>query len=227
MSSLHAFAVALRRDDVLHFLGYPVGRRPAPGIEQLLDAAIEEARGLSAPRAAWRRLPIEAAPAVELDPVPAEGLVVGLVTAGRAIEDRAAERLAGGDATGALLLDAAGSAAVEEAADRASAAIVAELGGGDPDSALLADDRAGGGGHVSCRISPGYGRWRLSAQRALFGWLPHRELGIELGESLLMTPRKSVSFAMWVGADARPLSGLSGCARCELETCRYRREPRA
>jgi len=227
VSPIRAFAITLRRDDVLHFLGYPAGRQPAPGIERLLAAAIDEARSLSAPRAAWRRLAIDAAPAIELDPVPAEGLVVGLVTAGRAIEDRAAERLAAGDATGALLLDAAGSAAVEEAADRVSAAIVVELGGGDPGSAFRVDDRESGGGHVSCRISPGYGRWRLSAQRALFDRLPHRELGIELGQSLLMTPRKSVSFAMWVGADARPLSGLSGCARCELETCRYRREARA
>ncbi len=165
MSRVHAFEVALRREDVLHFLGYPDGREPAPALARLLDRAITEARRLARPRAAWRRLPIGEAPAVELDPLAAAGLVVGLVTAGRQIEELAAERLAAGDATSALLLDAAGSAAVEEAADRAGAAIVAELDGGDPLAALFAGDRASGG-HVSCRISPGYGRWALSAQRA-------------------------------------------------------------
>lgn len=223
---MRAFAVTIRRADVLHFLGYPAGREPAPQLSRQLEAAIEEARSLCVPRAGWRRLPIAEARAVELEPLPAEGLVVGLVTAGGSLETRTADHLAAGDATAALLLDAAGSAAVEEAADRAGAAIVAELAGGDPEAALLVDDRSAGAGHVSCRVSPGYGRWPLSAQRALFARLPHRELGIELGGSLLMTPRKSVSFAMWIGADARPIAGLSGCARCELETCRYRREAR-
>ncbi len=56
--------------------------------------------------------------------------MIGLVTAGAAIVAAASARMERGDATGALLLDACGSAAAEEAADRISAAIVAALSAG-------------------------------------------------------------------------------------------------
>ena len=228
--------VALPRSDVLHFLGYPAGREPQPRIAALLDECLQEARRLVRGRAVWTTLSADEAPEIGLAPLPASGLVIGLATAGAAIVEAASERIARGDSTAALLLDACGSAAAEEAADRASAAIVATLGGvadssTEPglavDAALPAaapDNRAAA---ISCRISPGYGRWSLESQPALFARLPHREIGVHLESTMLMVPRKSVSFAMWLGADARPIAGLSGCARCELESCRYRREPRA
>ncbi len=229
MSPSLRLRVALAEADVLHFLGYPSGRRPAGALARRLDEALAEARRLVAARGAWQRLPLAAAGEVGLEPLPAAGLVIGLVTAGTALEARAAERLAAGDATGALLFDAAGSAAAEEAANRLSAAVVAELAAGES-AAGRADElaeAAESAGEVSCRISPGYGAWPLAAQRALFQRLPAAELEIRLEESLLMTPRKSISFAMWIGSDARPLAGLAGCARCALVTCRYRRETRA
>lgn len=200
----------VRRDDVLGFLGYPVGRAPPPRIEALLTEVLEEARRLVAPRGAALRLAASEARAVGLEPLAdAAGLVLGLCTAGGAIEERAGA-LAPTDATRALLLDAAGSAAAEEAADCLGALAV---GAGGEAS-----------GTISCRVSPGYARWPLSAQERIFERLPHEAIGVRLLPSFLMVPRKSISFAMWLGADARPLAGLSGCARCSLTTCRYRRE---
>lgn len=224
---LHRFdtSLALAPSEVLHFLGYPPGREPAPRIAALLDDCLHEARRLVHGRAVWTTLSPEEAPQIGLTPIPASGLVIGLVTAGPAIVAAASERIARGDSTAALLLDACGSAAAEEAADRTSAAIVATLGGSaaTPPAAGPAERAAA----VSCRISPGYGRWPLESQAALFARLPHRDIGVDLSSSMLMEPRKSVSFAMWLGADARPVAGLSGCARCELASCRYRKEPRA
>ena len=218
-------ALSLPREDVLHFLGYPEGRAPQPRVAALIDECLAAARGLVHGRGVWTTLAVEDAVEVGLAPIAANGLVIGLVTAGAAIVAAASDRMARGDATAALVLDACGSAAAEEAADRISAAIVESLGGitGDAAAPAPASDRPAA---VSCRISPGYGRWPLSSQPALFARLPHREIGVHLDHSLLMVPRKSVSFAMWLGADARPLAGLSGCARCELESCRYRRAPR-
>jgi len=225
MSSSLRLRVALAETEVLHFLGYPSGRRPAGALARQLAEALAEARHLVAARGAWRRLPLAAAGEIGLKPLPAAGLVIGLVTAGAALEARAAERLAAGDASGALLFDAAGSAAAEEAANRLSAVVVAELAGGES-AEVQPDELAASAEEVSCRISPGYGAWPLTAQRALFQRLPAAELGIRLEESLLMRPRKSISFAMWIGSDARPLAGLAGCARCALVACRYRREAR-
>jgi len=212
--------LSLARTEVLHFMGYPDGASPAPAVAALLEDSLVEARALAKARGAWLELPVEEAAAVGLDPMPARSLIVGLVTAGGGIEAAASRTLQRGEATAALVLDACGSAAAEEAADRLGAAIVATLAG-----APIDDDPPEQAPPLSCRISPGYGQWPLDAQRSLFSLLPHEALGIRLEPSLLMVPRKSISFAMWLGAEARPLAGLSGCARCRLETCIYRRQP--
>ncbi len=205
-------AITIRRPDVLHFLGYPEGREPGGQLAGRLDDLLIRARGLSRPRGCYRTLPVEAASNLRLEPMEAERLVVGLVTIGSEIEERASQLARESDTVGALLLDAIGSAAVEEAADRLGVIITgAEV---PPDEHAPA---------LSCRISPGYGRWPLEAQTALFEHLPHAALGVTLRPSLMMEPRKSISFAMWLGSDARPIAGLSGCDRCLLTTCRYRR----
>jgi hypothetical protein len=211
--------VTIERDDVLHFLGYPEGQSPFGRIAGLLTETLREARRLVRPRGVFELLQPEQATDLGLDVLDATRLVAGLVTIGDGIESRSTELLRSGAATEALLLDAAGSAAAEEAADRLGALVAGDGG----DWALQAVSRAG---HVSCRISPGYGAWPITAQRALFDRLPHAAIGVELMPTMLMLPRKSISFAMWLGADARPITGLSGCARCALEHCRYRKSSR-
>lgn len=202
--------LSIRRSDLLHFLGYRNGREPGARIEEQIGEVLGEARGLARGQGVYVELPVEAAPSVGLAVEPADALVIGLVTAGGGIEERASEKLRTGEMTHALLLDAAGSAAAEEAADRLSAWIF----GDDSDAAHP----------VSCRISPGYGRWKIDAQRAIFDRIPHADLGVELTPTFLMVPRKSISFALWLGAPTRPSAGLSGCARCSLDHCRYRRD---
>ncbi len=201
--------LSIRESDVLHFLGYPKGRRPAKRLEPLLKDVLHEARGLAAARGAFRTLPVSSAAEVGLESERADGLVLGLVTVGAAIEQRVTELLGRGEASRALILDAAGSAAAEEAAHRLSVRVVGGKTTANADAA--------------CRISPGYGRWALSAQRALFARLPHDALGVSLNSSLMMVPRKSISFALWLGARTAPRSGLSGCDTCGLPHCRYRR----
>ncbi len=203
--------VSISREDVLHFLGYPKGKPPAERVAGMLEETLAEARSLARARGAFAELPVSSAAEVGLEAIEADGLVIGLVTAGGGIEERVAEMMSVGDMTRALLLDAAGSAAAEEAANRLSA--------------LISGDEGGDTSDVSCRISPGYGRWALTSQTDLFARLPHAELGVSLLPSMLMVPRKSISFAMWMGAEARPITGLSGCTTCGLEHCRYRRQP--
>jgi hypothetical protein len=205
--------VRIRHAEVLHFLGYPEDSHPPARVEEHIRELLQAARPLVDARGAYRHVALDAARDLGLEPIPASGLVVGMVTAGDGIEKRVTELIQNGESLAALLLDAMGSAAAEEAADLLGSRIV----GVEP-------DHPGEATAISCRISPGYGQWPLSAQHQLFQRLPHRELGMQLLPSLLMVPRKSISFAMWMGADARPLAGLSGCARCQLERCQYRRE---
>lgn len=209
--AIHFLPVKLRREEVLRFLSYPEGEWPRQGIATLLDEVLAEARALIQARGVFREWPVDRAQEVGLQPIEAAGLVLGLVTAGDGLERRASQLMEDGETTRALLFDAAGSAAAEGAADL--------LGG------IIANDQGHSGeGTVSCRISPGYGNWPLLAQPALFELLPHAELGVELFPSLLMVPRKSISFAMWLGADNRPIAGLAGCSHCPLTGCRYRRK---
>lgn len=211
--------ITLEQADVLHFLGYPPEKIPPYRIALLLDEAISEARELVNARGVFVNLPLGRSTELGLEAIDAEGLVVGLVTVGDRIDKRMSHLISRGEATRALLLDAAGSAAAEEAADRLGAIITGDAGDEGIGVARAA--------HVSCRISPGYGRWSISAQEQLFEVLPHRRLDVCLLPSMLMEPRKSISFAMWLGADERPIAGLSGCARCELEQCQYRRVSQA
>ena len=216
-------AVAIRHEDVLRFLGYPERHRPRPRVEGLVRALSVEAGSLVAARGVYRRLPVEAASDVGLEPMEAAGLVIGLVTIGDAIERRASDLADAGNVTAAVILDAIGSVAVEEAANRLSACAVSDRRRhpGPPTPSAERDKAPA----ISCRISPGYGRWPLTAQPKLFEQLPHAAIAVALLPSLLMVPRKSISFAMWMGADARPIAGLSGCAHCELDPCLYRRAP--
>jgi hypothetical protein len=209
-NEIHALQVAIREEDVLHFLGYPPGMKPQERTGRRLQEIREEAVSLAEARGIYMHLTVERAPEVGLEAVDGTGLVLGLVTAGGALETRAERYIRDGDATSALMLEAAGSAAAEEAADRLGA-VIAGCGDG------------GEGVAVSCRISPGYGTWKLEDQRKMFDLLPHGKVGVDLLPSMLMIPRKSISFAMWLGAEGSPSRGLSGCAVCKLETCRYRR----
>jgi len=207
-------ALDLRREEVLRFLGYPSGHRPSPRVAAELDEALVAARALVGARGVYRRLPVGRGADAGLPPpragAPAAVIVLGLATAGDGLERRSAELARLGRSAEALLLDAAGSAAAEEAADRLCARVVAAA------PAPESSDR------VSCRVSPGYGDWPLAAQPRLFDLLPHAEIGVELLPSLMMRPRKSISFAMWLDADGRPVPGLSGCGYCLLDRCAFR-----
>jgi hypothetical protein len=216
------FPLSLGREQVLHFLDYPVGHAPPERIERLLEQVLPEARALAEPRGAFVRVAASDAPALGLEPVDAAELALGLGTAGASIEARVSELSAAGDLTRAVLLDAAGSAAAEEVADRLGG-LIAESVTAEPPDVLQRASAAREVPAVSCRLSPGYGKWKLEAQPALFARLPHAELGITLTPTLLMVPRKSISFAMWLGAREPIGFGLGGCAQCQLERCRYRR----
>jgi hypothetical protein len=218
--------LAIERDSVLAFLDYPRGHAPPARIEQLLAEILPEARALGHARGAFLQLAPERAREVGLEPREAAALGLGLCTAGPEIEARVAELSRAGEITRAVLLDAAGSAAAEEATDRLSAMLVGSAGPSEPLGAASIALAAGEPpASAACRLSPGYGRWPLQCQPQLFARLPHQALGMALTDACLMVPRKSVSFAMWLGARGRLASGVHGCRRCGLEHCRYRRAP--
>lgn len=71
------------------------------------------------------------------------------------------------------------------------------------------------------RLSPGYCEWSVSEQHKLFSFLPENFLGISLTESALMTPIKSISGVIGIGADIVRKNYI--CSICNMENC-YRRK---
>lgn len=71
--------------------------------------------------------------------------------------------------------------------------------------------------------SPGYCGWKITEQHLLFGMLPNQPCGVELTESSLMYPIKSISGVFGIGSrvERKPY----GCAICRNTSCYKRRIP--
>ena len=72
------------------------------------------------------------------------------------------------------------------------------------------------------RFSPGYGDFPLEAQESVFKALDcHRKIGLSLNDSLLMSPSKSVTAIVGLGATNGAKAG--GCASCDKSDCAFRK----
>ena len=69
--------------------------------------------------------------------------------------------------------------------------------------------------------SPGYCGWKLKEQQILFGMLPNKPCGVELTESCLMMPIKSISGIFGLGRNIQRKA--YGCTICENINC-YKRK---
>ena len=78
------------------------------------------------------------------------------------------------------------------------------------------------GFYLRPRFSPGYGDLKLEHQKDWFRLLDiSKQTGIELTDSLLMVPTKSVTALIGVGRNSCS-SGCTGCGSCNMKTsCEY------
>ncbi|MEA3342359.1 MAG: hypothetical protein U9R15_20530 [Chloroflexota bacterium] len=74
---------------------------------------------------------------------------------------------------------------------------------------------------IGMRAEPGQEGWSIWQQRVLFGLLPTQEISVQLTDSCLMLPRKSISFAVGLGPQMRP--DAVTCDFCsKRERCQWR-----
>jgi len=109
----------------------------------------------------------------------------------------------------AAMLDACGSAWVEAGCDGVEEEIAARF----PEL------------YLTDRFSPGYGDLPLELQRDICAALEApKRLGIQVGESLLMNPTKSVTAV--IGLSDRPQPArIRGCGHCRFrQSCQFRKE---
>ncbi|MBN2134109.1 MAG: hypothetical protein JW737_00110 [Acidobacteria bacterium] len=103
------------------------------------------------------------------------------LTVGRAIADKIQDLSDSGEVTRALLMDAVSSELVEAAADALTRRIAREANA-----------------PITKRYSPGYGDWKIDAQRMIDDILCLGEIGIELNDAYLMIPEKSITAVIGV-----------------------------
>lgn len=114
------------------------------------------------------------------------------------------------DMAQAVVIDAMASVAIEQFMDK----IEVEL------------SKRYSGYYFTNRFSPGYGDYPLEKQREIIRLLnTEKKLGLNLTESLMLNPTKSVTAVIGMGKEEikEKSSCTSKCSRCKNKNCPYRR----
>ena len=143
----------------------------------------------------------------------AEKTVLCICTIGRDIEEESSRLLNKGELAKGVILDAIASHAAEEVAAWMYRSIVRDL---SEDIEEL---------EFTNRFSPGYCQWSLEdGQKLIFKRLPSNIIRVRLSKSMMMIPRKTVSFAINIGKDVDKELGIRECPICDLQGCSFRRD---
>lgn len=226
--AIDAGRLTIAPQDVVSGLGYGshLGRATPKYLQDTIDAAIAETRNLIQPSYVWLIRPasinrkthtlqlaepgspplnVGAIIRSQLDTIEAAAAFVCSI--GQALERVARERLTGDDPLSGYVLDAVGSVAVDAL--------------GDNLERELAEFIRPRGWRITNRFSPGYCTWPTADQRTLFAILPDAPAGVRLSESALMSPIKSISGVIGLGANVehRPYP----CDTCRKADCLHQR----
>lgn len=200
-------------------------------LKSLFDEVVSELDGAFLYQVCYRRLPLnwlmdEAQKSVPTLPftytsdslnkclLGSDEIIIFAATIGPAIDKKILlyEKTA---ATKALLAQAYGAERVEALCDTFCEGMRAQL--------------QSEGKSMTPRFSPGYGDWSLEVQREYFTVLDiYHQIGVSLGDSLLMRPSKSVTAIFGIksgGAEECVDEHTAGekCSMCSKEDCVYRK----
>ncbi len=140
-----------------------------------------------------------------------EAYALFVATSGTEYEAFQQRLLKEGDMVRVFVADALGSVIAEKTADRMEETLQQSI------------DKLGW--HRTNRFSPGYCGWHVSQQQLLFPLFGVKEpCGIQLTDSSLMVPIKSVSGIIGLGRSVRYLPYT--CGLCDFKNC-YKRRKRA
>ncbi|MDP3283311.1 MAG: vitamin B12 dependent-methionine synthase activation domain-containing protein [Desulfobacterales bacterium] len=135
-------------------------------------------------------------------------IVAAVCSIGPEPEKEISNLMAQGRALDALFLDAAGVAILEALSDEVHS--------------HLKKEAAKEGLYAGCRFGPGYGNIPVDAQKILLESVNPEAIGVQLKESGVLYPLKSLSFwVMWT-SQPPPEGSTYKCQNCTLKNCAYR-----
>ena len=210
--------------EVQRYMGYRGISDITPEMKSRIDKAIDNVSTQSHPRIILKEFPIEVSETAvvihagtENVTLESESLCRNLSGCMRAILlaatigpscDMLVRRAGVTSAADASIYQAAGAAAIEAFLDSENDRLKSEY---EKDGLTLRP-----------RFSPGYGDLKLDHQKDWFRLLDiSKQIGIELTDSLLMVPTKSVTAIIGIGGDVRK-PGCTGCGGCNMKnTCEF------
>ena len=216
--------------EVTRYMGYHGPVTLTPELEEQINKAIDNVSAQSHPRIVNKEYTIDVSDNVvtvhaDNEDIRLEseslcrnlegccGAILLAATVGPAC-DMLVRRASIRSAAEASIYQAAGAAAIEAFLDDANAKLEAEY--------------KARGLFLRPRFSPGYGDLKLDHQKDWFRLLNiTKQIGIELTDSLLMVPTKSVTAIIGIGIDPnrKGCPGCHGCAGCNRhDTCEFSRE---
>ena len=137
----------------------------------------------------------------------AEKIVCFIGTLGPRIEEEVGALMKNNDLSEAYILDAMGSVAVEDLVDKFQETIKKEC---ERESKT-----------VTLRFSPGYCDWALTEQKKLFSLFEPEDIPVQLLDSCLMEPVKSISGVFGIVPLGSAL--YNPCRYCDDRACKVRR----
>ncbi|MBI4216331.1 MAG: hypothetical protein HY687_02935 [Chloroflexi bacterium] len=224
MPVIRDIRLTLDREQALLGRGMGSGLRRLPKASALLAELLEMVPELLEPSFAYAVLPLDGQSGPQPSP-PHGAKVVGITipvellsateiafvvgTIGPRLEERAVEYFAQKEPLRGVVLDGLGSAAVGLLQQEARKYLQREVG--SP------------GLEISSPIKPGGQCWPLSDQWPIFRLLSPEQIGVSLTSGGVMSPRKSVSMAVGIGAKMPTWTPNEVCARCNMgRGCPYR-----
>ncbi|MFC1950948.1 vitamin B12 dependent-methionine synthase activation domain-containing protein [Chloroflexota bacterium] len=217
--------IEISKRQVCRYLGYDAGSEPPPRVESLIDEYIEHSDEFIFPCTTYTILDVELVlgtrtfieGSITFDSKVVSQLLrkcqqvaLFVATISKDFEGIACGLSEDGLLLQSAVLDAIGSNAVEKVADFVCGNIadIAAWHG------LVASKR---------RFSPGYCDWNVEQQKMLFEAVDGEKAGVELTETCLMLPRKSISGIVGIGLANQGIENYNPCPVCDKTECIGRR----
>ncbi|MDD3031294.1 MAG: vitamin B12 dependent-methionine synthase activation domain-containing protein [Atribacterota bacterium] len=133
-----------------------------------------------------------------------------IVSVGHFLEDKISEYFSSGEAPKAMALDAAGTVAIRNFRDCMCKLIRQK-----------AEDM---GLKVIGSFSPGEEGWTIDQQKTIFQIIPADKIGVNITDSYMMVPKKSLSFMIGIGIKPKIFKNKeNSCKTCKAVNCQFRK----